>query len=81
LIAGVEVSADVPPTFIVHTDDDASTSLGAVLFYAELKKLKIAAELHVYGDGGHGYGLRKVPGSQISTWTDHAAHWLAKYHK
>ena len=51
---------------------------GAVLFYAELKKLKIASELHVYGDGGHGYGLRKVPGSQISTWTDHAAHWLAK---
>ena len=78
LIAGVKVSADVPPTFIVHTDDDASTSLGAVLFYAELKKLKIASELHVYGNGGHGYGLRKVPGSQISTWIDHAAHWLAK---
>ena len=78
LIAGVNVSEDVPPTFIVHTDDDASSSLGAVLFYAELKKLKIASELHVYGDGGHGYGLRKVSGSQISTWTDHAAHWLAK---
>ena len=78
LITGVKVSENVPPTFIVHTDDDASTSLGAVLFYAELKKRKIAAELHVYGDGGHGYGLRKVPGSQISTWIDHAAHWLAK---
>ena len=78
LMTGVKVSEDVPPTFIVHTDDDASTSLGAVLFYAELKKRKIAAELHVYGDGGHGYGLRKVPGSQISTWIDHAAHWLAK---
>jgi acetyl esterase/lipase len=78
LITGVKVSEDVPPTFIVHTDDDASTSLGAVLFYTELKKLKIASELHVYGDGGHGYGLRKVPGSQISTWIDHAAHWLAK---
>jgi len=78
LIDGVKVSADVPPTFIVHTDDDASTSLGAVLFYAELKKLKITSELHVYGNGGHGYGLREVPGSQISTWTNHAAHWLAK---
>jgi acetyl esterase/lipase len=78
LIAGVNVTQDVPPTFIVHTDDDASSSLGAVLFYAELKKLKISSELHVYGDGGHGYGLRKVFGSQISTWTDHAADWLAK---
>ena len=37
----------------------------------------IPAELHVYGNGGHGYGLRPVPGSQISTWPDHAAHWLS----
>lgn len=78
LIEGVNVTQDVPPTFIVHTDDDASSSLGAVLFYAGLKKLKISSELHVYGDGGHGYGLRKVFGSQISTWTDHAADWLTK---
>lgn len=78
LIPGVNVTQDVPSTFIVHTDDDASSSLGAVLFYAELKKLKISSELHVYGDGGHGYGLRKVFGSQISTWTDHAADWLIK---
>lgn len=76
LIEGVKVPKDCPPTFLVHTDDDRSSSLGAVLFYAGLKRQGISSELHVYGNGGHGYGLRPVAGSQISSWPDHAAHWL-----
>jgi len=76
LISGVVVPSDCPPTFLVHTDDDRSSSLGAVLFYAGLKKHKIPAELHVYVNGGHGYGTRPVKGSAISTWTNHATHWL-----
>ncbi len=76
LVEGIQVPKDCPPTYIVHTDDDRSSSLGAVHFYAGLKKHGIPAELHVYGNGGHGYGLRPVNGSQISTWPDHAAHWL-----
>ena len=76
LVEGVTVPKDCPPTYLAHTDDDRSSSLGAVLFYAGLKRHGIASELHVYGNGGHGYGLRPVAGSQISSWTDHAAHWL-----
>jgi acetyl esterase/lipase len=76
LVAGIEVPKNCPPAYIVHTDDDRSSSLGAVLFYTGLKKHGIPAELHVYGNGGHGYGLRPVKGSQISSWPDHAAHWL-----
>lgn len=76
LIEGVTVPADCPPTFLAHTGDDRSSSLGAVLFYAGLKRREIPAELHIYGNGGHGYGLRPVPGSQISTWPNHASHWL-----
>lgn len=76
LVAGVAVAKDCPPTFLVHTHDDRSSSLGAVYFYAGLKRHNIPAELHVYGNGGHGYGLRDVAGSRISSWPDHAAHWL-----
>jgi acetyl esterase/lipase len=76
LIEGIAIPKSCPPTYIVHTDDDRSSSLGAVLFYTGLKKQAIPAELHVYGNGGHGYGLRPQKGSQISTWPDHAAHWL-----
>ena len=76
LIEGASVPKGCPPVFLVHTDDDRSSSLGSVMFYAGLKRQGIPAELHVYGNGGHGYGLRPVVGSQISSWTDHAAHWL-----
>ena len=78
LIEGVHVPADCPPTFLVHTDDDRSSSLGTVLFYAGLKQRRIPAELHVYGNGGHGYGMRPVDGSEISSWTGHATHWLGR---
>jgi acetyl esterase/lipase len=81
LVDGIRVPSDCPPTFLVHTDDDHSTSLGTTLFYVGLKELGIPSELHVYGNGGHGYGLRPVPGSQISSWPDHAAHWLARLHQ
>jgi acetyl esterase/lipase len=76
LVDGLAVPKDCPPTYLVHTHDDRSTSLGAALFYVGLKQHNVPAELHIYGNGGHGYGLRPVKGSQISSWTNHAAHWL-----
>lgn len=78
LVDGLVVPPDCPPAFLVHTHDDRSSSLGAVMIYAGLKQYGIPAELHVYGNGGHGYGLRPVAGSQISGWPDHAAHWLLR---
>lgn len=76
LIDGIQVPATAPPTFLVHTDDDRSTSLGTVAYYVELKKLGISAELHVFGNGGHGYGVRPVEGSMISSWPSQATNFL-----
>lgn len=76
LIEAVTVPKNCPPTFLVHTDDDSATSLSSVLFYASLKKHSIPAELHVYGKGGHGYGLREIKDSNIATWPKFATHWL-----
>ncbi|MEI7700091.1 MAG: alpha/beta hydrolase [Planctomycetia bacterium] len=76
LIPEADVPSGCPPVFLVHTHDDKASSLSAVMFYAGLKKRDIPAELHIYQTGGHGYGLRQVPGSGISTWTDHAGRWL-----
>ena len=78
-VDGLSVPKTCPATYLVHTDDDRSSSLGAVLFYAQLKKMGIPSELHVYGNGGHGYGLRQIEGSEISSWPGHAAHWLNRW--
>jgi len=69
-------SAKMPPGFIVHTDDDASSSLGSALIYLGMKQHKVSGELHVYQNGGHGYGTRARPDSVIGTWTDRATDWL-----
>ena len=76
LIPQIKLSASAPPTFIVHTSDDASTSLGAVEIYAQLKRAKVSAELHVYQNGGHGYGSRNRENSAIGTWPQMAKAWL-----
>ena len=78
LLSEIRVTPETPPSFIVHTHDDNSTSLGAVLYYAALKKNKVPAELHVYETGGHGYGTRPRPNSNIGTWTERGTDWLAR---
>lgn len=78
LIDGVEPGPETPPTFLVHAHDDSSSSLGSVFFYAALRQHNIPAELHVYRNGGHGYGLRPVKGSDIHTWPTRAASWLTQ---
>ena len=79
LVDGVAVPADCPPTFLVHTHDDRSTSLGTVLFYVGLKQHRIPAALHVYSNGGHGYGTRPIPGSRISDWSSQSTGWLESF--
>lgn len=78
LLPEIKVTEKTPPTFIVHTHDDNSTSLGAVLIYAALKRAGVSGELHVYETGGHGYGSRPRPNSNIGTWKDRAIDWLER---
>ena len=76
LVPEINVTKEVPPTFIVHTHDDASSSLGSVLFYVGMKKAGVDGELHVYRNGGHGYGTRARPNSYIGTWSERMVDWL-----
>jgi acetyl esterase/lipase len=76
MMAELIYDAKMPPAFIVHTSDDASTSVGAAKFYLGLKEKGVPAELHIYENGGHGYGTRARPDSNIGTWPDRAVDWL-----
>lgn len=76
LLEAIQVHDQCRPSFIVHTHDDRSSSAGAALLFLGLKQAKVPAELHVYQNGGHGYGIRPREGSVIHTWTDRATDWL-----
>jgi acetyl esterase/lipase len=48
----------------------------SVAFYLALKQAGVAAELHIYHGGGHGFGLA-TGNPALSTWTTHLADWLS----
>ncbi|MFM7059318.1 MAG: alpha/beta hydrolase [Planctomycetota bacterium] len=76
LLPELQILPGLPPVFLVHTHDDSASSLSSAMFYAALRKHRVPAELHVFASGGHGYGLRQIPGSRISSWPELAGHWL-----
>ena len=55
-----QVTANTPPAFLVNSIDDGAVSCeNSILYALALKKNNVPAELHLYQQGGHGYGLAK----------------------
>ena len=70
-----QVSAQTPPTFLVHaSDDDAVKSENSLVFYQALVRNKVPAELHIYQKGGHGFGL--INPTTTDNWFDRCSNWL-----
>lgn len=71
----IQPTAQTPPSFIVQAEDDPVHVENAVTYFLELKKAGVPAELHIFAQGGHGYGLRrtKLP---ITAWPQLAQTWL-----
>jgi acetyl esterase/lipase len=72
----VKVAKDTPPMFFVHAFDDNVSALSTLLLAAELKKVGVSAEVHVFAHGGHGYGLRHVDGQPVTDWPKPCDAWL-----
>ena len=72
---GTGLSEVFPPVFIVITYDDKDRSIGLAEGYIALKKAKVSAEMHIYSEGGHGYGLRRTD-KPVTSWTDRMEDWL-----
>ena len=72
----VTVTPAAPPLFIVHaTDDSVSQVEHSVTFYLAMRAAGVPAEMHLYAEGGHGFGVRKI-GHPCEAWTDRCVEWL-----
>jgi acetyl esterase/lipase len=73
----IMVPADAPPMFVVCASDDPLVPPldNGVLLYTLWKLAGIPAELHVYAQGGHGFGMRKR-GLPVDHWIDALGAWL-----
>lgn len=71
----IKPTADTPPTFIVQAEDDPVHVENATNYFLQLKQAKIPAELHIYSEGGHGYGLRRTS-LPVTAWPLLVEKWL-----
>lgn len=71
------VTAKTPPTFLVQAEDDGPYVDSSLAYFIALKAAKVPAELHLFPNGGHGYGLRKK-GKATDAWPDLASAWLKR---
>ena len=72
-----QVTKDTPPSFIVHADDDPPVKAEhSVRFYLALREVGVPAELHIFKQGGHGFGITKDPKRPVDHWPDLLERWL-----
>lgn len=69
------VPADAPPAFIAAAGDDEYQPNDAVQLYIAWRRSGVAAELHVYERGGHGFDL-KPKGATSDHWFDDLVWWM-----
>jgi acetyl esterase/lipase len=72
----LNLKVNIPPTLIVHCEDDALCISGSKLYCAALTEAKIPHESKLYTTGGHGFGLHSTKAASV--WPDNALTWLRK---
>ncbi len=70
-----QVTAQTPPTFLVHaSDDDGVNPENSIRFYEALLKNKVPAEMHLYEHGSHGFGLYNKTTEE--NWFQTCINWM-----
>ena len=71
-----QVTAETLPTLLIcAVDDRDDISNGLPNLYLAMKKAGVPVELHIYGSGGHGFGLRPG-GKAVNRWPNRVVEWM-----
>lgn len=67
---------DAPPTFLLHAGDDTSVPVeNSLRLYDALRAAKVPTEMHLFEEGGHGFGLRFTAGKPVAAWPELVIGW------
>jgi acetyl esterase/lipase len=71
-----QVTAETPPTFLLHTQEDKAVVVdNSLVYYNALVRHNVASALHIFPTGPHGVGLaKKIP--DTSNWPQLCMDWL-----
>ena len=75
LVPEIAVTPQTPPVFFAHAGDDKISAESSIQMHLALRQAKVPTELHVFTDGGHGFGLRPSAHA-ISGWPRLCEQWL-----
>jgi acetyl esterase/lipase len=72
----LNVTADTPPTFLVHSQDDEGVPVeNSFLYFKALHRHGVPVSLHVYPTGGHGFAFGTGRGT-VEGWSTVLLEWL-----
>src|SRR6476620_5977437 len=72
----VPVTSKTPPTFLLQAENDPVDDVtNSLVYYTALKKAGVPAEMHLYAQGGHAFGLRRTK-FPITAWPQLVETWL-----
>lgn len=70
------VTAKTPPAFLAHAKDDWVNYKNSVMYAEALRAHRVKAELLLFPDGGHGFGMTNPKASK--QWPDQLLIWLSE---
>lgn len=75
----LQVTKQTPITFMVHSANDGAVPIENSLgYFKALQKNKVKSEIHIFEQGGHGYGLNKKTGTQLQ-WPTMLLKWMSMH--
>ena len=71
----LQVTTNTPPTFLIHASDDGAVKPeNSIAFYLALIKNHVPAEMHIYQNSGHGFGMTLKNTNE--QWMDRCKNWI-----
>jgi endo-1,4-beta-xylanase len=75
----IQPTRDSPPAFLAAAyNDRQDIAEGLAEVYLRFKRAGAPAELHIYGTGGHGFGLRGSNTRPVGSWIVRFEEWLTE---
>jgi acetyl esterase/lipase len=76
LAPGLRIPTATPPVFLAHGEADIiSPPEHSVVMFLALRRAGVPAELHIYANAAHDFGVRRTD-HPCSAWTESCASWL-----
>jgi acetyl esterase/lipase len=72
----IHVTGETSPTFLLQAANDPTDPVqNSLVYFAALRQAGVPAEMHLYAQGGHAFGLRRTE-FPITEWPQLVERWL-----